>query len=202
MRNKMEICGKIKTDARSATNTFHALTNSTFEVLNMAKTSLPQNHSKTQKGTPRHGLSKTEEYRIFLKAKSRCENPKDTNYPRYGGRGVKFLFTSIREFIAELGPRPSRRHSLDRINVNGHYEPGNVRWATREVQGRNRNDNVRLTLNGITKTIVEWTTDLGLSRSLVYNRLYRGWGVERALAAPVRVMPRETSKAVKRRRAE
>jgi hypothetical protein len=72
-----------------------------------------------------------------MHAKYRCTNPKANGWKRYGGRGIKFLFTSFEQFFTELGPRPKGR-SLDRINNEGNYEPGNVRWATPKQQGQNR----------------------------------------------------------------
>lgn len=80
---------------------------------------------------------RTPEYIAYCAAKRRCEKPSEPSYPRYGGRGIKFLFTSIEQFVNELGSRPDGK-SLDRINNNGHYEPGNVRWATRSEQNTNR----------------------------------------------------------------
>ncbi len=82
----------------------------------------------------KHGASKTPEYRAFKSARQRCIMPDHPRYERYGGRGIKFLFTSFAQFIAHIGPRPSTKHSLDRKDNDGHYEPGNVRWATKEEQ--------------------------------------------------------------------
>lgn len=79
----------------------------------------------------------TREYSSFRSAKTRCNNPRVSNYANYGGRGIKFKFKDFESFIAHIGPRP-RDASLDRINNNGHYEPGNVRWATIGQQNKNR----------------------------------------------------------------
>lgn len=80
----------------------------------------------------------TPEMRSFEHAKSRCTNKNSDRWPFYGGRGIKFLFKDFQEFLAALGPRPSLRHSVERINNDGHYEPGNVRWATKKEQAANR----------------------------------------------------------------
>jgi hypothetical protein len=86
---------------------------------------------------PTHGMWNTPEYDAYHHAKCRCNNPRHRNYKDYGGRGILFLFTSFEEFYAELGPRPNGR-TLDRIENDGNYEPGNVRWATRSQQQYNR----------------------------------------------------------------
>lgn len=76
------------------------------------------------------------EYRSMKNAISRCNNPKNQDYHLYGGRGIEFRFGSFREFMSHVGPRPAGK-SLDRINPDGHYEPGNVRWATQAEQVQN-----------------------------------------------------------------
>jgi hypothetical protein len=90
-----------------------------------------------------HGCARrgnhTPEYRSYNAAKRRCTNPKVHNYHRYGGRGIQFKFESFQQFFAEVGKRPTKRHSIDRFpNNDGHYEPGNVRWATSFQQARNK----------------------------------------------------------------
>lgn len=90
----------------------------------------------------KHGFCRvgrqTPEHKAYCHAKERCNNPNVKNYSHYGGRGIEFRFTSFDQFFSELGKRPSKEHSLDRINNNGHYEVGNVRWATRSQQVNNR----------------------------------------------------------------
>lgn len=79
------------------------------------------------------------EYRAYQAAKGRCQNPKHKLFKYYGERGIEFRFDSFKSFLDILGFRPSSKYSLDRINNNGHYEPGNVRWATKQEQVLNRN---------------------------------------------------------------
>lgn len=80
-----------------------------------------------------HGLSKTREYNRYMQAKARCNNSNNARYKDYGGRGVEFRFESFEHFFAELGVCPPNK-TLDRIKNDGHYEIGNVRWATNEEQ--------------------------------------------------------------------
>lgn len=80
----------------------------------------------------------TPEYQAYHNARTRCTNPNSENWPRYGARGIKFLFTSFDQFMDEIGPKPTPDHQLDRRDNDGHYEPGNVRWATPAENTNNR----------------------------------------------------------------
>ena len=84
-----------------------------------------------------HGMSKSPEYRSYHHAMLRCSNPNSHRFEDYGGRGIRFCFVNFQEFYKEVGPRP-KGTSLDRINPDGHYEAGNVRWATSQQQARNK----------------------------------------------------------------
>src|ERR1700692_449399 len=100
-----------------------------------------ENNSGTQKKgrgrPPKHGLSGTPTYRSFYQAKQRCTNSKCPDYAQYGGRGIEFRFQVIEGLVADIGTRPKEK-TLDRIDFNGHYEAGNVRWADAEQQANNR----------------------------------------------------------------
>jgi hypothetical protein len=89
-----------------------------------------------------HGFTthktRSPEYRAYEDARRRCKNPNRKDWRNYGGRGIEFRFASFVDFIKEIGIRPSNNHSLDRINNNGHYEIGNIRWATPSEQQSNR----------------------------------------------------------------
>jgi len=87
--------------------------------------------------TRKHGGTGTAEYKAFKGAKERCTNPRHANWH---GRGIEFRFETFEAFLAEVGPRPSPRHSIDRIDNDGHYATGNVRWATAKEQSNNRRE--------------------------------------------------------------
>jgi hypothetical protein len=132
-----------------------------------------------------HGLWNTRVYRAYQSAKQRCENPKNASYEYYGARGIRFLWPNFEAFFATMGhPPPSA--SLDRKNPNGHYEPGNCRWATDVEQSNNRRDNRVLAAFDRTQTINEWARELNIPRNTLIDRLRRGMSDEQALAAPVR----------------
>jgi hypothetical protein len=142
-----------------------------------------------------HRMSGTPMYRIWVGMIKRCESETSKSYKRYGGRGIKVCERwrhNFEAFMADMGPRPSPKHSLDRFpNNNGNYEPGNCRWATQKEQQRNRNDNTLITFDGQTKCLAEWAEGLGVSTSTLLERL-RKWTIERALTFPRRKQKRRT----------
>lgn len=91
-----------------------------------------------------HGQSTWPEYQAYADAKRRCRNEDHPAYPNYGGRGIEFRFDRYVDFISHIGRRPNSAYSLDRKDNNGHYEIGNVRWATRSEQAQNRRQRRRL----------------------------------------------------------
>lgn len=136
-----------------------------------------------------HGMKHTAEYRAWSALRTRCTNTNLPDYARYGGRGVTFCerWKSFQNFYADVGPRPSPLHSIDRWpNKDGNYEPGNVRWATDKEQARNTRNNRTITFAGFTFCAAEWAERLGMGVFTLYRRLNAGWSVEDALKRPVR----------------
>lgn len=136
----------------------------------------------------KHGKNGTPEYAAYRQARTRCQNVNGHAYKNYGGRGIEFRFESFEQFYAELGDRPSPKHSLDRIDVNGHYEPGNVRWATAIEQSTNRRDRNLIHFRNESKTLAAWARDLGLDYGMLSSRFRYGWTVERAFTEPSRLV--------------
>lgn len=130
------------------------------------------------------------EYRVWRGMIKRCTFPLALRWDYYGGRGVKVCdrwLASFADFLADVGPRPSDKHSLDRFPNNvGNYEPGNVRWATQKQQMNNRRDNVLVTVDGATRTVTEWHKLTKVPVATIHKRLQRGWDPEKAVKRPAR----------------
>lgn len=143
-----------------------------------------------RKASVTHGMSRDRaEYRIWKGIKQRCFNPRRREYPRYGGCGISMhaqWADSFAAFIEYIGPRPSPAHSIDRIDNERGYEPGNVRWATPVEQARNSRSSRNLEWRGKTQNLTDWGRELGLARCSITARLRKGWSIERALSSPPR----------------
>lgn len=134
-----------------------------------------------------HRSSQSHEYRIYATAKDRCTRKKSPAYKDYGGRGIEFRFNSFEQFIKEVGRKPTPKHTLDRIDNNGHYEPGNVRWATPIEQSSNTRNNRRITYKGRSLIAPQWSRMTGISTGTIYGRIYIfKWCIECALTVPPR----------------
>ena len=138
-----------------------------------------------------HGRSHSSEYSIWENMRQRCENPNTPNYSRYGGRGITICerWRRFENFFADMGKRPTGT-SLERINNDGPYEPGNCRWATTKEQALNRRNNRRVTFRGESLTIKEWSQKTGLAWTTLRSRLDKGWPVDVALTVPSTVQVR------------
>jgi len=127
-------------------------------------------------GPTTHGMKGSSTYSSWRAAKYRCENEGSKDYPWYGGRGISLCSqwsASFESFFRHMGVRPNGT-SLDRIDPNGKYEPGNCRWASGSEQSRNRRNSVYVQWGGIRKHLSEVAEDLGVSYGAAYMRLKRG----------------------------
>lgn len=131
------------------------------------------------------GKIRSPEFRTYLGARSRCNNPNVKGYANYGGRGIEFRFKSFQAFLNDVGRKPTPQHSLDRIDPNGHYEVGNIRWATSKEQSRNKRKNTLLTFNQKTQCVAEWADEIGISRRTISSRMILRWCVNCILTIPV-----------------
>lgn len=122
---------------------------------------------------------------------SRCEDVNFKQYKDYGGRGITVCerWKSFQCFLDDMGIRPHGK-TLDRIDNNGNYEPGNCRWATRKQQSQNRRYCPQLTANGKTQGIEEWAAEMGINPWTIRGRLKKGWSHQRAVCEPVKFNPR------------
>jgi len=145
-----------------------------------------------------HGYSRTRIYETWSNMISRCEYGNRPDFEHYGGRGISVCQRwrdSFEDFLADMGDRPFPRATLERINVNGNYEPGNVRWATQKEQTRNKRNNRLVTISGVTKTVAEWAEESGVSQKLLLQRINNGWPLEEAIS------PRRRNKWSRRKKA-
>ncbi len=133
----------------------------------------------------KHNLTKTRLYNIWAHMKQRCYNPKNSRYEQYHGRGITVCDDWLNDFMCfrkwAMGSGYSENLTLDRIDNDKGYSPDNCRWATKTTQNNNRTFNHRVTLNGVSKTISEWSLELGIPWTTIYGRLERGLSPERAL---------------------
>lgn len=148
-------------------------------------------HCGCRQLTPKTRGIKPEErrtYGIWRGMLERCYNIGCDGYPNYGGRGISVCVSwreSFRNFLADVGIAPAGL-SLDRINVNGNYEPGNVRWVNQKAQCQNKRNNVNITANGETFCVTEWARRLKCNPCVIFLRLRNGWDPETAVTTPVR----------------
>lgn len=143
----------------------------------------------------KHGYSYASEYRAWQTMRLRCTEPSNPAYANYGGRGIKVCdrwLESVENFIADMGPKPSPKHELDRWpDNNGNYEPGNCRWATRSENDRNRRSSRLIECRGETLALAAWAERSGVRADTIGERLAAGWEPERAIFTPARFKPKK-----------
>lgn len=131
-----------------------------------------------------HNAAYSHDYNLWCHIRQRCENPKNRQYKNYGARGISICDrwrNSFEDFISDMGPRPSRSHSIDRIDVNGDYEPENCRWIKKAEQSRNTRVNKWIEIEGQRMILADWARLAGVKPELISERLKRGWPVKDAV---------------------
>lgn len=136
----------------------------------------------------RHGCSGIPLYNLWTQIRDRCTHPASKHYNRYGGRGIRVaeqwdssFECFMADILADIGPKPSPDYSLDRIDNDKGYEPGNVRWATRFDQANNTRRNIYLTASGETKSIAQWARETGIAWTTISGRQRKGLSPEQCL---------------------
>lgn len=140
---------------------------------------------RQREGNIKHGQYGTGAHTSWMSMRQRCLNPNNPAFKSYGGRGISICerWELFENFYSDMGQRPPGLE-IDRIEVNGNYEPGNCRWATVLEQGRNQRKTRFVTINGVTKCMSEWISEFGINRTTLESRLRLGWPVEKALTHP------------------
>ena len=133
-----------------------------------------------------HGKTNTPEYAAWGGMMRRCFNSADKSYRNYGLRGITVCerWHSFENFYADIGPRPTPKHGIDRIDNDGPYSPDNCHWATRGEQARNSRRTRHLTFKGETLCIADWAKRTGISAGRIRDRIEHNWPVEQALTVP------------------
>jgi hypothetical protein len=125
----------------------------------------------------KHNAIGTREYVTYNAMKARCYNPKDKRYECYGGRGITICdrwLGSFPLFLSDMGSKPSPHHSIERMNGDKGYEPGNCVWATLSEQANNRSNNTRIEIDGRTQNLIQWSKEAGVNRTVILRRMKRG----------------------------
>lgn len=125
--------------------------------------------------TTQGGKCKSKAYQAHVSAKARCRRKTNASYAAYGGRGIQYKFKDFNHFYSVVGDPPGPEYSLERKIVDGHYEPGNVIWATHYEQCRNKRQNVLIEIDGVTKCAKDWSIEFGTLGVDSARRRKRGW---------------------------
>lgn len=147
-----------------------------------------------------HGGRHDRLYLVWMGMRRRCFDKNANEYKNYGGRGITVCdewkdYAKFREWAMTSGYDETAKRqgcTIDRIDVNGNYEPQNCRWADAKTQNNNRRNNRLVEYNNETKTLKQWSEELGLDYELILRRINSGWKVERAFSQKRRIVHRET----------
>lgn len=149
------------------------------------ETTAARGHNHLRHGAARLG-KRTPGYGVWTRLRNRCTNPNHQDWENYGGRGITVCtrWDTFENFLADMGSRPSPKHSIERREVDGNYEPSNCEWATLVTQANNKRRNHKLTFAGKTLSISQWARELEVSKQVLLERVRSGWSVEDVLLKP------------------
>ncbi len=148
--------------------------------------------SKRGKSKKRHGEAskgtRTTEYMVWVRMRRRCDNPDSDDYPNYGGRGIRVCkrWQLFENFLADMGRKPAGGYVIDRRNNDGNYEPSNCAWVTVKESNRNKRTIRRLLIDGVEKTLPQWSDESGVHQETIRGRLRRGWSHKEAVFGEIR----------------
>tara|TARA_R110000824_G_C15021618_1_gene658444 strand:+ start:213 stop:800 length:588 start_codon:yes stop_codon:yes gene_type:complete len=147
-------------------------------------------HSEAvSKALKKHGAARTTEYASWQLLKDRCHNKNNRTYSYYGGKGISVCdrwINSFENFISDMGMKPSKSHSIERIKGDLDYCPENCKWASKKEQVRNRSNTKKVKYKGVEKPLAEWCEILGLDYNNTNKRIWRGWDIDSAFNKPKR----------------
>ena len=141
----------------------------------------------------RNNKSRSDEYHIYYAMIKRCYKSYHKEYKNYGARGISICDRWLNKkdgfnnFLLDMGDRPSKNYSIERIDVNGNYELSNCRWATQKEQLNNKRNNVIIEYNGVKKTATQWAEYFSLKPAMVISRVNLGWPVEKLFIPSTRI---------------
>lgn len=144
------------------------------------------------------------EYMTWVRMRRRCENPESQDYPNYGARGIKVCesWYKFETFLKDMGRRPGKGYCIDRIDNNGNYEPENCRWATIKESNRNKRTIRLLIIDGVQKTLPEWSDESGTHQETIRSRLRRGWSHKESVFGEIRQVMEKVGNRWKKRNCE
>ena len=134
-----------------------------------------------------HGVSHTDEHKTWNRMKKRCYDDSDISFARYGGRNINVCdewLNSFDKFLEDMGTRPSKQHSIDRIDNNLGYSKENCKWSTAKEQANNKENNRIIEHNGLSMTISQWGDRVNINTHTLYSRIKNGWDIEKSLTTP------------------
>lgn len=147
---------------------------------------------RLSEGRTKHGLCSSKNphplYSTWEGIKQRCTNPMASNFKEYGGRGIKLCdrWIDFPNFVEDMWPSWAKGMSLDRITPNSNYSKEECKWSTPKEQANNRRTNVLMSINGTTKTRMQWSEEFGVPYTTIRSRINSGWTPEKAVSEPIR----------------